>query len=87
MGGSENGTVNAYAWSSGFGTKFSGSPSVGTPRGIAFSRSNAVVGFAGSGGSPSIYAYPWSNSTGFGSKYADPATLPTGTDSYGVDFA
>ena len=28
--------------------------------------------------SPFITAYPWSSSTGFGTKFADPATLPTG---------
>ena len=31
---------------------------------------------------PRITAYPWSSS-GFGTKFADPATLPTG-DGYGV---
>lgn len=28
--------------------------------------------------SPYIYVYPWTSGTGFGTKYADPATLPTG---------
>jgi hypothetical protein len=28
--------------------------------------------------SPFVTAYPWSNATGFGTKYADPVTLPTG---------
>ena len=35
------------------------------------------------GGSPYITIYPWS--AGFGTKYADPAVLPTGTG-YGVRF-
>ena len=30
------------------------------------------------GTTPFVHAYAWSNSTGFGSKYANPATLPTG---------
>jgi len=34
--------------------------------------------------SPFISAYPWSSS-GFGAKYTDPATLPTG-NGYGVAF-
>ena len=33
--------------------------------------------------SPYISVYPWSS--GFGTKYADPATLPTGTG-FGVAF-
>lgn len=28
--------------------------------------------------SPYISVYPWSSSTGFGTKYSDPSTLPTG---------
>jgi hypothetical protein len=36
--------------------------------------------------SPFISVYPWSS--GFGTKYADPATLPTGNPSLGsVDFS
>jgi hypothetical protein len=37
-------------------------------------------------GAPSITAYPWDNSTGFGTKYADPATLPVG-QGRGVAFS
>jgi hypothetical protein len=29
--------------------------------------------------SPFITAYPWSSTTGFGTTFANPATLPTGT--------
>ena len=28
---------------------------------------------------PNVSAYPWDDATGFGTKYANPATLPTGT--------
>jgi hypothetical protein len=35
--------------------------------------------------SPFVSAYPWSSSTGFGAKYANPATLPTGQGN-GVAF-
>ena len=35
--------------------------------------------------SPYIAAYPWSSATGFGTKYSDPSTLPTGAG-YGVAF-
>jgi hypothetical protein len=36
--------------------------------------------------SPYIYTYPWSSTTGFGTKFADPATLPTG-NGQGVAFS
>ena len=35
---------------------------------------------------PFVTAYPWSSSTGFGTKYTNPATLPTNT-SPGVAFS
>jgi hypothetical protein len=35
--------------------------------------------------SPFVTAYPWSSITGFGAKFANPATLPTGTGN-GVAF-
>ena len=35
--------------------------------------------------SPFITAYPWSSSTGFGAKFTNPATLPTGQGN-GVAF-
>lgn len=38
----------------------------------------AVDIVVGSQASPYILAYPWSDATGFGTKYSNPATLPTG---------
>jgi len=35
--------------------------------------------------SPYITVYPWFTNTGFGTKYTDPVTAPTGT-AYGVSF-
>jgi hypothetical protein len=35
--------------------------------------------------SPFVSAYPWTPGTGFGTKYANPGTLPTGIG-YGVAF-
>ena len=37
------------------------------------------------GTTPFVTAYPWTSGTGFGTKYSNPATLPTG-DGYGVAF-
>ena len=37
---------------------------------------------AGAGTSPFIHAYIWDNSTGFGTKFANPSTLPSAASSY-----
>lgn len=68
----------AWAWTvaSGFGTKYTSvsSPNLGFGRGAKRIGSN--VFFSGDG-TPFIAAYPWSNSTGFGTAYSNPGTLPT----------
>jgi WD40 repeat protein len=67
-----------FGWSSsGFGTSvtFSGSlPSY--TRGISFSPNGNFIAIAHAG-SPYVSVYPWSS--GFGTKYADPGTLPAYT--------
>jgi hypothetical protein len=37
--------------------------------------------------SPSVTAYPWNSTTGFGTKYNNPATLPTGDYAESVAFS
>lgn len=67
---------SAWAWTvaSGFGTKYtSASGSLGFARGVKRIASN--VFFSGDG-TPFIRAHPWSNSTGFGTAYSNPVTLP-----------
>ena len=39
------------------------------------------------GTSPYIHIYPWTTGTGFGTKYANPATLPSGATGYDVSFS
>ena len=76
--GAAFGPIYAYAWSSGFGTKYdspSGSFSFGYS--IAFSPSGQYVAST-STTTPYVNVWPWSDSTGFGSVYSNPATLPTG---------
>lgn len=62
-----------------FGSKF-GNPATnitgGAATGIAWTSDGATIA-ASYGTSPYINAYPWSSS-GFGAKYANPATLPAG---------
>jgi hypothetical protein len=76
-----NFSFSAYQWntSTGFGARFTttGLASGGyTGSNVAFSpQGNQIAGFGSS--SPYIYVYPWSGS-GFGTKYANPSTLPNG---------
>ena len=51
---------------------------------VAFSPAGNAIA-VGHVGSPRISAYPWSGA-GFGTKYANPATVPTG-DGNGVAFS
>jgi len=72
-----------YAWSktSGFGTKYA-QPS-GNPYAYAldFSSTGNTVIMAG-GSSPFINAYPFTIAGGYGSKFSNPSTLPTGDVPY-----
>lgn len=85
--------ISAYPWnaSTGFGTKYanpttlpSGNPNIGNS--VAFSPAGNAVAVTSGGGTPFIHAYAWSDATGFGTKYANPATLPTNA-AYGVKFS
>jgi len=77
--------ITSYPWSaSGFGTKYVDTIAPNRTFGIAFNTAGNLVALAGTT-SPFVSAYPWTTSTGFGTKYANPATLPTG-GGFGVDF-
>jgi len=75
-----------WAWSntSGFGTKYSNGSAISTVypvRSISISGDGNFVAFSvfGSGtANPTIALYAWSSSTGFGTKYGNPSTLPSG---------
>lgn len=72
--------IDAWAWSSGFGSKYSAPatiPSGSQVGDISFNYNDtAIVTMPNQ--SPWVEAYAWSNSSGFGTKYSNPATLPTG---------
>jgi len=74
-------TVHVWAWSSGFGTKQSAPSSYpqGPVNAVKFSPNGEYIAVA-SNVSPDIHVWPWSSS-GFGSPYANPSTLP-GYDQY-----
>ena len=80
-------TYGFRAWTSGagWGSNYS-LPSGGNtfpqaPRRIGFSQDNSAVAMAGIA-SLAPFAYPWSDSTGFGTKYANPATSLTGVATF-----
>lgn len=82
--------VAAFPWSQTtyLGTQYeapsSKIPNVSTgnsTKGLAFSPAEDAIAIVCTL-SPRVHAYPWSNSTGFGSKYANPSTTaPTAIDS------
>lgn len=77
--------VHAYAWSSGFGTKFANPSTLpsGTCQGISFVPDASAILVASTASSPyMVHAYSWSGA-GFGTKFANPGTTPS-TDSWDV---
>ena len=83
--------VAVYKWSgSGFGTKYA-DPAGGlvapttNPSYVAFSPDGNAIAHGGPSGS-SVHAYAWDSVNGFGTKYANPATLPAGIG-FGVTFS
>jgi hypothetical protein len=81
--------VVVYSWSSGsgFGTKYADpatppQASIGYTFSVIFNPAGTSIAFS-TELSPFVYAYPWSNVSGFGTKYADPSNLTSGTFSGG----
>lgn len=92
--GSVGGTgqiLDGFPWSvSGYGTRYSNpaslpSGTVGYGQSIGFSKSGKAFAI-GVNASPYIEAYPFDKTTGYGTKYSNPATLPTGTGR-GITFS
>lgn len=80
----EYGVPAVYAWSAGFGTKFSGPATYANgQRDIIFSPADDFIAMV-STSAPRISAYPWSGA-GFGTKLADPASIPN-LASTSIDF-
>jgi WD40 repeat protein len=71
--------VYAYSWTGAFGTAYSNPSSapIDTVSNARFSSDGKLIALSYSS-SPYVLVYDWTNASGFGSKYADPATLPTG---------
>lgn len=83
--------LDGFAWSgSGFGTRYSNPASlpsggIGNGQSINFSKSGAAFA-VGIAATPFIEAYSFNKTTGYGTKYSNPATLPTGTGR-GITFS
>lgn len=77
--------VQAVAWSNtnGFGSKYADPivPPASSANTVVWSPSGnyIAVGHDRSGVSTSVTVYPWSASTGFGAKYSNPSTIPSGS--------
>lgn len=71
--------INVYAWSSGFGTRFTNpsNKTLANYKAITFAPDDLTIG-AAHGNTPFTAFYAWSNSTGFGTRYAAPASVATG---------
>lgn len=70
--------IDAWAWSAGFGTKYSNPGSVGGINGwqTSFSPDAANIAYS-SVGTPYFTVYKWTSGSGFGTKFASPATIPS----------
>jgi hypothetical protein len=79
--------VTAYPWSSsGFGTKYADpATSIGATNGVAFSPGGNSIGMA-LNATPFIAAYSWTSASGFGTRFSNPASLPSATVANSVAF-
>jgi hypothetical protein len=82
---SPSSTPQAWAWSNGFGSKYSNASTVsGLGAGISVNGDGTQV-VVSHIGSPYISMYPWAS--GFGTKYSNPSTLPTGAPYSGAAYS
>ena len=78
--------INAYRWSNGFGTKYA-NPATLPATGVShakFSPSGSDIAVSQLSAFPSsaiLSVYPFVSGTGFGTRYASPATTPSGAGS------
>ena len=67
----------AWRWSaSGFGTKYSNATNFGYAEGVSINGDSTLVAFNGSASPGFVHLYPWSSTTGFGTKYATATFSP-----------
>lgn len=89
FGGTTSPMTKVYRWSSsGFGTAYPAPSTTITSqtRTVNFTSDGTAIIYGG-GASPRIHAYAWTTASGFGTKFADPASTPTGTTMYSVSIS
>lgn len=75
-----SGALSAYNFTTaGLGTKYSAQSGYTGYGYTSDFNNNDTALLASSDTTPYVFAFPWSNSTGFGTRYSNPATLPTGS--------
>lgn len=87
--GTSDPPFSVYAWSSGFGSRYSNPATMVTNShtySAVFNNAGTVMSACNRyNNTNAIVAYPWNNSTGFGTKFADPAALLPSTQ-VGLSF-
>ena len=79
--------VYPFSTSTGFGTKYANPAtstieSTSSPNSVTSTYGDTAIAYATTA-SPWVYAYAFSESSGFGAKYSDPPVIYTGSGSYG----
>lgn len=70
-------TVDAYPWSNGWGARYTSPTFVAGQNMGEFALNGTAIIFGIVDNTTPLAAYPFTSGTGFGTKYSDPATLPT----------
>ena len=71
--------ASAYSWTvgTGFGSRISNTTPALYFTSLSIAKSNAFAAMTTYGSTKGVHGYAYSTSTGFGSKFSDPATLPS----------
>jgi hypothetical protein len=82
IGTAGNTTTDTYAWSSGWGTRYTSPTFTNGQNAGEFVLNGTAVIYGIISNTAPLVAYPFTSGTGYGTKFADPATLPTGQGGY-----
>ena len=74
---SSNTATDTYSWSNGWGTRYTSPTFTNGQNAGEFVLNGTAVIYGIISNTAPLVAYPFTSGTGYGTKYADPATLPT----------
>jgi hypothetical protein len=77
LGSSAATTTDTYSWSGGWGTRYTSPTFTNGQNAGAFALNGTAVIYGIIDNTTPLAAYPFTSGIGYGTKYADPATLPT----------